>query len=238
MNARPLVEHGTSLVRDALAAHPGRIVLACSFGGPTGMVLLDLAMRLDRSVPVYYLDTEVLFEETYDLVSRIRERYGIEPVAVRSAFSIAEQNAAYGDALWARDPDACCGLRKVAPQRAFLANYDAWITGLRRDQSTTRREVPFVERDPSAGGILKYAPLADWTEADVWAYVVANDVPYNALNDRGYPSVGCSHCTRAVEPGEDVRAGRWSGSAKVECGIHVSAAPNAGSDERDPVAPT
>jgi phosphoadenosine phosphosulfate reductase len=212
------IERATVIVREALARHPGRIALACSFGGPTGMVILDLALALEPRLPVYFLDTGLLFEETYALVERVRARYGIEPIAVRSESTVAEQAARFGDELWLRDPDACCDLRKVRPQRAFLAAYDAWITGLRRDQSATRREVPFVQRDED--GREKIAPLADWSEREVWRYVLARDVPYNPLNDRGYPSVGCTHCTRAIRPGEDARAGRWSGFAKSECGLH------------------
>lgn len=222
MNASPAVERAELVLRDALDTFRNRIVLACSFGGPTGMVLIDLVARLDRSVPVYYLDTGLLFPETYALIGRVRERYGVEPIAVRPELSVAEQAERYGEALWARDPDVCCDIRKVEPQRAFLANYDAWITGLRRDQSASRRDVATVGRDESDPHLVKIAPLADWSERDAWSYIFANDVPYNPLNDRGYPSLGCTHCTRAIVPGEDARAGRWSGFAKVECGLHVA----------------
>ena len=206
---------------DALERYRGKIALACSFGGPSGMVLLDLVAARDRSVPVYFLDTGLLFAETYALVGRVRERYGIEPIAVRPELTVERQAARYGEALWARDPDACCALRKVEPQRAFLATFDAWISGIRRDQSSSRANVATETRD--AGGLAKIAPLADWTSADVWSYVLAHDVPYNPLNDRGYPSLGCTHCTRPIAPGEDPRAGRWSGFDKLECGLHASA---------------
>lgn len=206
---------------DALERYRGKIALACSFGGPSGMVLLDLVVARDRSVPIYYLDTGLLFDETYALVERVRERYGIEPIAVRPELTVAQQAARYGEALWARDPDACCALRKVEPQRAFLATFEAWITGIRRDGSASRASVATEARD--AHGLAKIAPLADWTSADVWSYVLAHDVPYNPLNDRGYPSLGCTHCTRAIAPGEDPRAGRWSGFDKLECGLHASA---------------
>lgn len=187
------------------------------------MVLLDLITLLDRSVPVYYLDTDLLFEETYALVERVKARYGVRPVAVRPELSVAEQALRYGEALWEREPDRCCALRKVEPQDAYLAGYDAWITGVRHDQAATREAIAFVEADPRRARLERIAPLADWTEGDVWSYVLAHDVPYNALNDRGYPSVGCTHCTRAIAPGEDARAGRWSGFDKVECGLHVPA---------------
>ncbi len=215
------LEHAKDVLREALERHPGRIALACSFGGPSGMVLLDLVMAQGASVPVYFLDTDLLFDETYALVQRVKARYGIEPVAVRPKLSVAEQAARYGEALWEREPDRCCAIRKVEPQDSFLADYDAWITGVRHDQSVTRKAISFVEADPRRAGLERVAPLADWTDADVWSYVLAHDVPYNALNDRGYPSVGCTHCTRAIVAGEDARAGRWSGFDKVECGLHV-----------------
>jgi phosphoadenosine phosphosulfate reductase len=184
------------------------------------MVVIDLLARAGRLVPAFYLDTDLLFPETHELIARVRERYGIEPLAVKPALSLAEQAADYGDALWTRDPDRCCALRKVAPQRAFLASYAAWITGLRRDQSPGRAGLESVEWDQRSGGLAKINPLADWTERDVWAYVAANDVPYNVLNDRGFPSAGCVPCTRRVGPGEDARAGRWPGFEKTECGLH------------------
>ena len=216
------LQRAERVLDEALATYRGKIALACSFGGPAGMVLLDLVVARDRSVPVYYLDTGLLFESTYALVDRVRERYGIEPIAVRPELTVAQQAARFGEALWARDPDACCALRKVEPQRAFLAGYDAWITGIRRDQSSSRANAQTISRDVNAGGIAKIAPLADWTSADVWSYVMAHDVPYNPLNDRGFPSLGCTHCTRAIVPGEDPRAGRWSGIEKLECGLHAS----------------
>jgi len=216
------VASASAVIEAAVARHEGRIALACSFGGPTGMILLDLIARRADRLPVYYLDTGLLFDETYALVDRVRERYGIDPIAVRPELSVEAQNARHGEALWTRDPDACCEIRKVEPQRAFLANYGAWITGLRRSQTATRAEVVFAAPDEVHAGIEKIAPLADWTDGDVWSYVLTNDVPYNPLNDAGFPSVGCTHCTRAILPGEDARAGRWSGFAKTECGLHLA----------------
>jgi phosphoadenosine phosphosulfate reductase len=134
--------------------------------------------------------------------------------------TVAQQAAEYGEALWERDPDRCCELRKVIPQRELLKGFDAWITGLRRDQASTRKTTPVVARD-NKFGIAKIAPLARWDERDVWRYIYEHDVPYNQLHDRGYPSIGCTNCTRTVAPGEDPRAGRWSGFAKTECGLHT-----------------
>ena len=215
------ITRAETIVDSALTHYAGKIALACSFGGPSGMVLLDMIAKRAVSVPVYFLDTGLLFDETYALVDRVRERYGIEPIPVRPELTVAQQNVRYGEALWARDPDACCNLRKVVPQRQFLANFDAWITGIRRDQSASRTNVDVVSHDDSTG-LAKIAPLAEWTSNDIWTYVAAHDVPYNPLNDRGYPSLGCTHCTRAVAPGEDPRAGRWPGTEKLECGLHAS----------------
>jgi phosphoadenosine phosphosulfate reductase len=207
------------VLRWAVRAYRGRIALSSSFGGPTSMAILDMLMEIDRSVPVSYLDTGLLFPETYALVEEVERRYGIAVTPVRAELSLRDQAAAHGDALWARDPDACCGLRKVAPQKAYLARFDAWITGLRRDQGRTRAATPILEWD-AAFGLVKCNPLATWDDERVWTYVRERGVPYNALNDRGYRSIGCTHCTRPVAPGEDARAGRWAGTSKTECGLH------------------
>jgi len=217
----PAVDRANAVIDRTLEAHPGRVALSCSFGGASGMVLLDLALRLDPTLPVFVLDTELLFEETYALLARAEQRYGITVERVRPLQTVAEQASAHGDALWTRDPDACCGLRKVEPLRRYLRNYDAWLTALRRHQSATRAEVAEVGWDPGAE-VVKVAPLVDWTEDDVWAYVQAHDVPVNTLHFDGYPSIGCTHCTRRVAPGEDTRAGRWAAFDKTECGIHVA----------------
>lgn len=196
------------------------IALACSFGGISGMALLDMAVRIEPRIEVFYLDTELLFPETYAVRDRAAERYGIRPVGYRSRLTLEEQAQRYGDALWSRDPDRCCELRKVEPNRRALAGKRAWISGLRRDQSPTRKATPVVEWDAKFG-LVKVNPLAAWTERDVWAYIVENDVPYNPLHDRGYPSIGCIHCTKPVRPGDDPRSGRWQGFEKTECGLHV-----------------
>jgi phosphoadenosine phosphosulfate reductase len=184
------------------------------------MVLLDLALRIEPRLNVFVIDTDLLFPETYALIDRVERKYGITVQRVHPAQSVAEQNAAHGDALWKRDPDACCDLRKVAPLRDYLRGFDAWMTALRRDQSDTRGEIPVRAWDEAAQ-VVKIAPLANWTEDDVWSYVRENDVPVNTLHYDGYPSIGCTHCTRRVAAGEHARAGRWSGFDKVECGIHV-----------------
>jgi phosphoadenosine phosphosulfate reductase len=210
-----------AIVRETLQRFPGGAALACSYGAPSAMVLLDVVLRADRAVPVYYLDTGLLFAETYELIERTSRRYGIAPVAVRPALSVAAQAGAYGDALWAREPDRCCALRKVEPMRAFLRGYGAWFSGVRRADSAARREAKAFE--PDGEGLTKVNPLFDWSDDDVARYVAEHDVPLNPLHAEGYPSLGCTPCTRAVAPGEDPRAGRWSGFGKTECGLHAYA---------------
>jgi phosphoadenosine phosphosulfate reductase len=196
-----------------------KLTLACSFGGISGMVLLDMAVRIDPNIRVFYLDTGFLFPEAYALRDETARRYNIEPVAFRPELSPEAQAQQYGEALWQSDPDKCCALRKVEPNRQALQGMYAWITGLRRDQSSTRKQVRPVDWD-NKFNLYKISPLWDWTEEMVWIYLKAEGVPYNPLHEKGYPSLGCTHCTRPVAEGEDSRAGRWSGTGKIECGLH------------------
>lgn len=199
--------------------HPN-ITLACSFGGTAGMALLDMSVKIEPRASVFYLDTDFLFPETYALKEECERRYGIKVAAYKSRWTPEAQAREFGAALWARDPDLCCQLRKVEPNWNALEGKKAWISGLRRDQASTRAQTAVVEWDYKFG-LVKLNPLAAWSEADVRAYLMEHNVPYNPLNDRGFPSLGCTYCTRAVKPGEDPRAGRWAGTDKVECGIHV-----------------
>ena len=198
------------------------IVLATGFG-PEGIVLMHLVSQIRPETTVFYLDTDLLFAHTYELRDELVRRLGIRFKRVHSGISLPEQAFRHGDKLWERDPDTCCHIRKVIPQRQFLVNYSAWVTGIRRDQAPTRAGAKKVEWDEKFG-LVKANPLADWTLKDVWAYIHANEVPYNPLHDQNYPSVGCTHCTRPVMPGEDPRAGRWAGQEKVECGLHPAEA--------------
>jgi phosphoadenosine phosphosulfate reductase len=182
-------------------------------------VLLDIALRIEPKLPVYYLDTGLLFPETYAFIGEIEARYGISVRAVQPELSLVEQARGHGEALWERDPDACCAIRKVAPQRAFLKNYSAWITGLHRAAIRTREDVPRVTWD-AGSNVVKVSPLASWTDEDVAAYADEHGIPHNPLIDAGYASIGCVPCTRRVAPGEDARAGRWAGFTKTECGLH------------------
>ncbi|MBT9282292.1 MAG: phosphoadenylyl-sulfate reductase [Hydrogenibacillus schlegelii] len=196
------------ILRTALERIP-RLALACSFGAED-MVILDLLMKIDPEASVFYLDTDLLFPETYALRDEAVRRYGIPNLRrIRPDLSLEAQAAEYGEALWSRDPDLCCYLRKVQPLEQVLAGLDGWITGIRREQAPTRARAEVFEIDGKFG-VVKVNPLAYWTWDDVWNYIRAHDVPYNPLHDRGYPSIGCAPCTRPVKPGEDLRAGRWS----------------------------
>jgi phosphoadenosine phosphosulfate reductase len=196
-----------------------QVALTCSFGGASGMVLLDMLARLGRGTPVMFLDTDLLFPETYALAEAVSRRYGIAVERRRPALTLAEQAQTYGPRLYERDPDRCCAIRKVTPLAEALQPYDAWISGIRRDQSATRAAAELVRWNPRHG-VLKISPLAFWSEREVWRYIHAHDVPYNALLDQGYPSIGCAPCTRRASA-DDPRAGRWAGTTKVECGIHL-----------------
>lgn len=195
------------------------LTLACSFGGISGMALLDMAVKIRPDISVFYIDTDFLFPETLATREEASQRYSIQPVGYKSHLNPQEQAKKFGDELWKHDPDLCCSLRKVEPNRRALQGRSAWITGLRRDQSSTRRDVQPVAWDEKFG-LYKISPLAFWDEKQVWRYIFEKDVPYNPLHDQGFPSLGCTHCTRRVGEGEDGRAGRWTGFMKTECGLH------------------
>ncbi len=196
-----------------------RVAISSAFGAE-GMVLIDMASRVRKSFRLFTIDTEFLFPETYNLMDRIEAKYGIEIEKVYSMLSPEEQERNHGAALWSRDPDQCCSLRKVEPLRRKLGELGAWITSIRRDQTSVRSSARRVEWDAKFG-LVKVNPIIDWTSKQVWRYIHDHDVPYNELHNQDYPSIGCTHCTRAVRPGEDPRAGRWPGFAKTECGLHI-----------------
>ena len=205
----------------ALDQYPDQIVLACSFCAED-VVLVDMIHRINPGVPLLYLDTDFLFKETYEVKDRIVAKYALQPdqvIRVTSRLTPEEQATQYGEALWLQNPDQCCHLRKVEPLGGTLSHYAAWITGIRRDQSPTRAHAPLVEWD-ARFALVKFNPLACWTTTDVWTYIRVHEVPYNTLHDRDYPSIGCTHCTAPVLPGEDPRSGRWKHLGKTECGLH------------------
>jgi thioredoxin-dependent adenylylsulfate APS reductase len=216
------------ILRWGLDTFAPRIALSASFGSPEGMVLLDMMHGIDPGrTRVFTIDTGRLHQETYDLMDRVRTRYEVEvevyfprPEAVQAMVRQHGLNLFY-DSVDLRKK--CCGIRKVEPLERALADLDAWIAGLRPDQSVTRGEVRAVEIDEVHGGRVKLNPLVRWTREDVTAYVEHHHVPVNRLHAQGYPSVGCVPCTRSIQPGEDERAGRWwwEDADQRECGIHV-----------------
>lgn len=216
------------ILRWGLETFAPRIALSASFGSPEGMVLLDMMHTIDPATTrVFTIDTGRLHQETYDLMDRVRTRYEVEvevyfprPEAVQAMVREHGLNLFYDSVELRRK---CCGVRKVEPLDRALAELDAWIAGLRPDQSVTRGDVRAVEIDEVHGGRIKLNPLVGWTREDVMAYVERNHVPVNRLHDQGYPSVGCVPCTRSIQPGEDERAGRWwwENADQRECGIHV-----------------
>lgn len=198
-----------------------KVVLACSFGAED-VVLWDMMHRINPQASLFYLDTDFLFPETHAVRDRLIARYRVtaeQVIRVVPALTPAEQAKQFGDLLWVRQPDQCCQIRKVDPLTGILKNYSAWVTGIRRDQSPTRATAGLVEWDDKFG-LVKFNPLAAWTNDQVWNYINTHDVPYNALHDQRYPSIGCTHCTTPVQPGADPRSGRWQSSEKIECGLH------------------
>jgi phosphoadenosine phosphosulfate reductase len=198
------------------------LTMATAFGAE-GCALL--AMLADvapngKGVQVINLDTGYQFPETLELREKILRRYGIAVELVRPAESVEQMERRLGGPIYGTNPDECCRIRKIEPLKRALDGYTAWISSIRRDQTSVRAQARAVDWDAKFG-LIKVSPLAGWTAQDVWAYIRVNEVPYNRLHDRGYPSIGCWPCTRAVQPGEDARAGRWSNFAKLECGLHT-----------------
>jgi phosphoadenosine phosphosulfate reductase len=197
-----------------------RLCLSCSWQKQSS-VLVHMVSELDLDVDVIELDTHLFFKETYETRERLVERYGLNLIQP-DVLTIAEQHKREGANLWESNPDRCCHIRKVEPLIETLRPYDAWASGIRRQQSPSRANARKAERSERYG-VWKIQPLADWSEEDVWAYIMANDIPYNPLHDEGYRSIGCMPCTRPTTPDEEERAGRWAGSDKLECGIHTDA---------------
>ena len=203
-----------------------KIGFASSFGAED-VVVIDLLSKMSARVTIFTLDTGRLPEETYEVMDRIRERYGIQIVSYfpdkEAVEKLEQEKGFYSFRKSIENRKECCGIRKVEPLNRALAGLDAWITGLRREQAVTRAVLPKVEMDTAHRGIVKLNPIADWTTEQTWDYVRKNNVPYNKLHDKNYPSIGCAPCTRAIKPGEDIRAGRWWWELpeQKECGLHV-----------------
>lgn len=222
----PKVASPVAVLKDALASHER---IAISFSGAEDVVLIDMACQLTDDIAVFSIDTGRLHPETYRFIEKVRDHYKIDlDVITPDAESLKQFVKAKGLFSFYEDGhEECCAIRKVEPLKQHLANLDAWITGQRRDQSPTRTDIPQRQIDTafstSDRELVKYNPLAAWTSKDVWDYIRLNELPYNELHDRGYLSIGCEPCTRAVRPGEHERMGRWwwEESTKQECGLHL-----------------
>jgi phosphoadenosine phosphosulfate reductase len=198
--------------------HP-KLMMATAFG-PEGCCILHMLGEIEPTVRVVNLDTGYQFAETLELRERIRERYGITVEYVRPDSTVAEYEREHGGPLYVHRPDQCCYDRKVLPLRRAVKGYAAWISAIRSDQTQDRQAAEVVQWDTKFG-LVKVNPLLRWTKKDVWKFVLDHEVPYNPLHDQGYPSIGCWPCTAPVEDGGDERSGRWAGSRKKECGLHV-----------------
>ncbi len=205
------------VLRWAVDAFGDRFVIASSMGDG---LLAHLASSVASDVDVLFLDTGYHFAETIGTRDAVAQVYDVQVRTMLPLLTVAEQDAAHGERLYERDPNACCALRKVEPLARGLEPYDAWASGIRRDEASTRRDIGVVEWDAKRS-MVKVNPIAAWTAADVDAYVAEHGVLVNPLAYDGYPSIGCAPCTRRVAPGEDPRSGRWAGTSKTECGLHV-----------------
>jgi phosphoadenosine phosphosulfate reductase len=195
-----------------------QLTMATAFG-PEGCVILYYLAKIEPRTHVFNLDTGYQFKETLELRDQIARRYGIEVELRRPELTVEQYEAQHGGPLYQKNPDQCCHDRKIKVLQNSIAGMRAWMSGIRRDQSPDRAAAPIVGWDKKFQ-LVKISPLANWSKSDVWKLIVAEDIPYNPLHDQGFTSIGCWPCTRAVMFGEDERAGRWSGTAKTECGLH------------------
>lgn len=207
----------TQIIEWSLTQFGDRFCVTSSFADA---VLVHLVSQVAPGVDVIFLDTGLHFDETLEVRQRVSRRMPVQIKSVRPDKSVGRQDGDYGPRLWDRDPQDCCAMRKVAPLGRALEPYDAWATGLRRDESPTRADTKVVDFDAGRAKV-KISPIARWTKSDVDEYVAKHDIPVNSLLDNGYGSVGCWPCTRPTAPGEDPRAGRWAMFEKTECGIHL-----------------
>ncbi len=208
-----------TILRWAVNTFRDKLTMATAFGAE-GCCLIHMLAEIDPRVRIFNLDTGYQFAETLELRERIKERYGIEVEYIRPELTVAEYEAEHGGPLYRIRPDQCCHDRKLLPLRRAVDGYAAWISAIRRDQTNHRAAAGVVQWDGKFN-LVKVNPLLSWTRKDVWNFILKNDIPYNPLHDRGYPSIGCWPCTSPVGDGQDERAGRWAGSVKKECGLHV-----------------
>ncbi len=207
------------ILRWAVARFFPKLTMATAFG-PEGNCIIHMLADIDKRVRIFNLDTGYQFQETLDLRERLKDRYGIEVEYVRPQTTVAEYEAQHGGPLYRHRPDQCCFDRKVVPLRQAVVGYEAWISAIRKDQTKERGQADVVQWDPKFS-LVKINPLLNWTKKDVWSFILKNDVPYNPLHDQNYPSIGCWPCTSPVNAGDDERSGRWAGTQKKECGLHV-----------------
>ncbi len=203
----------------AFQEYGDEIVYACSFGAE-GIVLIDLIHKVKKNAKIIFLDTGLHFSETYELIEKVKERYPTLQIRLKKPImTLSQQEKWYGEELWKHNPNLCCHMRKVVPLREALNDVKAWISGLRREQSPTRSLTNYINRDEKFHKI-KICPLIHWTWDDIMTYIHLNKLPYNPLHDKGYPSIGCATCTKAIKNTVDSRSGRWSDHSKTECGLH------------------
>jgi phosphoadenosine phosphosulfate reductase len=207
------------ILRWAVDCYFPRLTMATAFGAE-GCCIIHMLAEIEPAVRIFNLDTGYQFPETLELREQIKERYGIEVEYIRPELSVAEYEAEHGGPMYRHRPDQCCHDRKVLPLRRAIEGYDAWISSIRRDQTTHRARAGAVQWDAKFG-LMKINPILSWTKKDVWNFISRHEIPYNPLHDRGYPSIGCWPCTAPVKDGDDERAGRWAGSTRKECGLHV-----------------
>jgi phosphoadenosine phosphosulfate reductase len=208
-----------TVLRWAVDRFAPRFTMATAFG-PEGMTLIHMLAGIAPETPIFNLETGYQFPETLELRDRVARRYGLTVELKRPEQTVEEYEATHGGPLYRTNPSQCCFDRKIKVLREAIAGMHAWASAIRRDQSPDRARAPIVGWDGKFG-LVKVSPLANWTKRDVWKMITEQEIPYNPLHDRGYPSIGCQPCTRAVLFHEDERAGRWSGTAKTECGLHT-----------------
>jgi phosphoadenosine phosphosulfate reductase len=207
------------ILRWAVAKFFPRLTMGTAFG-PEGNCIIHMLAGIERRVRIFNLETGYQFPETLALRERIKERYGIEVEFIRPELTVKEYEEEHGGPLYTIRPDQCCHDRKILPLRRAAVGYDAWISAIRRDQTSDRAQAGVVQWDAKFN-LVKVNPLLNWTKNDVWKFILKHDIPYNPLHDQHYPSIGCWPCTSPVTAGEDDRAGRWVGQKKKECGLHV-----------------
>jgi phosphoadenosine phosphosulfate reductase len=208
-----------TILQWAVETFGSKLTMATAFGAE-GCCLIHMLAEVGPDVRIFNLDTGYQFVETLELRERIRQRYGTDVELVRPELTVAEYEKEHGGPLYRHRPDQCCYDRKMVPLRKAVIGYEAWISAIRRDQTADRGAARVVEWDAKFN-LVKVNPLLRWTRKDVWNFVIKNEVPYNPLHDQGFPSIGCQPCTAPVEEGGDERSGRWAGTAKKECGLHV-----------------